>query len=72
MIFTKHLLTFSLFSKVFPGFRGSSMVFLKPLLFFFFNDLLLGAGYHSESKAKEYKHVCKRACQRVSLPLGLL
>uniref|UniRef100_A0A674MIN1 Threonine aspartase 1 n=1 Tax=Takifugu rubripes TaxID=31033 RepID=A0A674MIN1_TAKRU len=23
-----------------------------------------GAGYHSESKAKEYKHVCKRACQR--------
>ncbi|KAK0150872.1 Threonine aspartase 1 [Merluccius polli] len=21
-------------------------------------------GYHSESKAKEYKHVCKRACQR--------
>uniref|UniRef100_A0A3B1JII9 Taspase, threonine aspartase, 1 n=1 Tax=Astyanax mexicanus TaxID=7994 RepID=A0A3B1JII9_ASTMX len=21
-----------------------------------------GAGYHSESKAKEYKHVCKRAC----------
>lgn len=25
-----------------------------------------GAGYHSESKAKEYKHVCKRACQRVS------
>uniref|UniRef100_A0A8D3DU68 Taspase, threonine aspartase, 1 n=1 Tax=Scophthalmus maximus TaxID=52904 RepID=A0A8D3DU68_SCOMX len=24
-----------------------------------------GAGYHSESKAKEYKHVCKRACQRV-------
>uniref|UniRef100_A0A672JHF3 Taspase, threonine aspartase, 1 n=1 Tax=Salarias fasciatus TaxID=181472 RepID=A0A672JHF3_SALFA len=26
-----------------------------------------GAGYHSESKAKEYKHVCKRACQRVSL-----
>lgn len=26
----------------------------------------LGAGYHSESKAKEYKHVCKRACQRVS------
>ncbi|XP_055797058.1 threonine aspartase 1 isoform X2 [Salvelinus fontinalis] len=25
-----------------------------------------GAGYHSESKAKEYKHVCKRACQRNS------
>uniref|UniRef100_A0A667YZE7 Threonine aspartase 1 n=1 Tax=Myripristis murdjan TaxID=586833 RepID=A0A667YZE7_9TELE len=25
---------------------------------------LSGAGYHSESKAKEYKHVCKRACQR--------
>ncbi|XP_031655481.1 threonine aspartase 1 isoform X2 [Oncorhynchus tshawytscha] len=25
-----------------------------------------GAGYHSESKAKEYKHVCKRACQRDS------
>lgn len=24
-----------------------------------------GAGYHSESKAKEYKHVCKRACQKV-------
>uniref|UniRef100_A0A3P8YLN6 Taspase, threonine aspartase, 1 n=1 Tax=Esox lucius TaxID=8010 RepID=A0A3P8YLN6_ESOLU len=24
----------------------------------------MGAGYHSESKAKEYKHVCKRACQR--------
>ncbi|XP_077907532.1 threonine aspartase 1 isoform X16 [Ictidomys tridecemlineatus] len=23
-----------------------------------------GAGYHSESKAKEYKHVCKRACQK--------
>ncbi|XP_077352088.1 threonine aspartase 1 isoform X2 [Festucalex cinctus] len=23
-----------------------------------------GAGYHSESKAKEYKHVCKRACQQ--------
>uniref|UniRef100_A0A8C7ZAV7 Taspase, threonine aspartase, 1 n=1 Tax=Oryzias sinensis TaxID=183150 RepID=A0A8C7ZAV7_9TELE len=23
-----------------------------------------GAGYHSESKAKEYKHVCKKACQR--------
>ncbi|XP_068597358.1 threonine aspartase 1 [Brachionichthys hirsutus] len=23
-----------------------------------------GAGYHSESKAKEYKLVCKRACQR--------
>ncbi|KAJ8412742.1 hypothetical protein AAFF_G00116930 [Aldrovandia affinis] len=23
-----------------------------------------GAGYHSESKAKEYKQVCKRACQR--------
>ncbi|XP_070999581.1 threonine aspartase 1-like, partial [Oncorhynchus clarkii lewisi] len=23
-----------------------------------------GAGYHSESKAKEYRHVCKRACQR--------
>uniref|UniRef100_A0AAY4EA62 Threonine aspartase 1 n=1 Tax=Denticeps clupeoides TaxID=299321 RepID=A0AAY4EA62_9TELE len=23
-----------------------------------------GAGYHSESKAKEYKHVCKRACLR--------
>ncbi|KAI3363070.1 hypothetical protein L3Q82_011730 [Scortum barcoo] len=23
-----------------------------------------GAGYHSESKAKEYKYVCKRACQR--------
>lgn len=23
-----------------------------------------GAGYHSESKAKEYKHVCKRACMR--------
>lgn len=27
----------------------------------------VGAGYHSESKAKEYKHVCKRACQRVCL-----
>ncbi|CAH6787799.1 Tasp1 [Phodopus roborovskii] len=25
-----------------------------------------GAGYHSESKAKEYKHVCKRACQKDS------
>ncbi|XP_047672521.1 threonine aspartase 1 isoform X4 [Tachysurus fulvidraco] len=24
----------------------------------------VGAGYHSESKAKEYKHVCKRACQK--------
>lgn len=46
------------------------------LLFFFFLKyvsqptyfclLSLGAGYHSESKAKEYKHVCKRACQRVS------
>ncbi|XP_053086817.1 threonine aspartase 1 isoform X4 [Pangasianodon hypophthalmus] len=24
----------------------------------------LWAGYHSESKAKEYKHVCKRACQK--------
>uniref|UniRef100_A0A8D0EAT0 Taspase 1 n=1 Tax=Salvator merianae TaxID=96440 RepID=A0A8D0EAT0_SALMN len=23
-----------------------------------------GAGYHSESKAKEYKHVCKRACRK--------
>ncbi|XP_060239172.1 threonine aspartase 1 isoform X3 [Meriones unguiculatus] len=23
-----------------------------------------GAGYHSESKAKEYKHVCRRACQK--------
>ncbi|KAG8584017.1 hypothetical protein GDO81_008637 [Engystomops pustulosus] len=23
-----------------------------------------GAGYHSESKAKEYKHVCKRACKK--------
>ncbi|XP_041108869.1 threonine aspartase 1 isoform X2 [Polyodon spathula] len=23
-----------------------------------------GAGYHSESKAKEYKHACKRACQK--------
>ncbi|KQK85023.1 threonine aspartase 1 isoform X1 [Amazona aestiva] len=23
-----------------------------------------GAGYHSESKAREYKHVCKRACQK--------
>uniref|UniRef100_A0A8C5I5N8 Threonine aspartase 1 n=1 Tax=Gouania willdenowi TaxID=441366 RepID=A0A8C5I5N8_GOUWI len=23
-----------------------------------------GAGYHSESKAKEYKYACKRACQR--------
>ncbi|XP_061646540.1 threonine aspartase 1 isoform X1 [Phyllopteryx taeniolatus] len=23
-----------------------------------------GAGYHSESKAKEYKHACKRACQQ--------
>ncbi|KAF6089541.1 taspase 1 [Phyllostomus discolor] len=23
-----------------------------------------GAGYHSESKAKEYKLVCKRACQK--------
>ncbi|XP_072564861.1 threonine aspartase 1-like, partial [Paramormyrops kingsleyae] len=23
-----------------------------------------GAGYHSESKAREYKHVCKKACQR--------
>ncbi|XP_043912146.1 threonine aspartase 1 isoform X2 [Protopterus annectens] len=23
-----------------------------------------GAGYHSESKAKEYKQVCKRACQK--------
>lgn len=31
-----------------------------------FCPLSLGAGYHSESKAKEYKHVCKRACQRVS------
>lgn len=29
--------------------------------------LHVGAGYHSESKAKEYKHVCKRACQRVRL-----
>lgn len=29
--------------------------------------LHVGAGYHSESKAKEYKHVCKRACQRVGL-----
>lgn len=29
--------------------------------------LHVGAGYHSESKAKEYKHVCKRACQRVNL-----
>lgn len=29
--------------------------------------LHVGAGYHSESKAKEYKHVCKRACQRVCL-----
>uniref|UniRef100_A0AAY5EW84 Threonine aspartase 1 n=1 Tax=Electrophorus electricus TaxID=8005 RepID=A0AAY5EW84_ELEEL len=28
------------------------------------NFLLNGAGYHSESKAKEYKHVCKRACQK--------
>ncbi|XP_077172322.1 threonine aspartase 1 isoform X3 [Paroedura picta] len=25
-----------------------------------------GAGYHSESKAKEYKHVCKRACRKDS------
>ncbi|CAL8359282.1 unnamed protein product [Boreogadus saida] len=33
-----------------------------------------GAGYHSESKAKEYKHVCKRACQRAveSLRAGAL
>lgn len=31
-------------------------------LFFFATT---GAGYHSESKAKEYKHVCKRACQKV-------
>ncbi|KAL4641387.1 threonine aspartase 1 isoform X2 [Arapaima gigas] len=31
-----------------------------------------GAGYHSESKAKEYKHVCKKACQRVSVHLGSL
>ncbi|XP_061545465.1 threonine aspartase 1 isoform X6 [Phycodurus eques] len=23
-----------------------------------------GAGYHSESKAKEYRHACKRACQQ--------
>ncbi|MBN3309228.1 TASP1 aspartase, partial [Amia calva] len=29
---------------------------------FFFSSS--GAGYHSESKAKEYKHVCKRACQK--------
>ncbi|KAJ7405078.1 Threonine aspartase 1 [Willisornis vidua] len=26
--------------------------------------IISGAGYHSESKAKEYKHVCKRACQK--------
>uniref|UniRef100_A0A7N8YM26 Threonine aspartase 1 n=1 Tax=Mastacembelus armatus TaxID=205130 RepID=A0A7N8YM26_9TELE len=26
--------------------------------------MLCKSGYHSESKAKEYKHVCKRACQR--------
>uniref|UniRef100_A0AAR2JNT0 Taspase, threonine aspartase, 1 n=1 Tax=Pygocentrus nattereri TaxID=42514 RepID=A0AAR2JNT0_PYGNA len=31
---------------------------------YFFPVFNLGAGYHSESKAKEYKHVCKRACQK--------
>ncbi|XP_072266378.1 threonine aspartase 1 [Pyxicephalus adspersus] len=29
-----------------------------------------GAGYHSESKAKEYKHVCKRACKKVGVVFG--
>lgn len=38
---------------------------LKSVGFIFFCCLHVGAGYHSESKAKEYKHVCKRACQRV-------
>lgn len=39
---------------------------------FSFCCLHVGAGYHSESKAKEYKHVCKRACQRVCLHDGYL
>ncbi|MEE6474449.1 hypothetical protein FKM82_010385 [Ascaphus truei] len=29
-----------------------------------------GAGYHSESKAKEYKLVCKRACKKAIEKLG--
>ncbi|XP_027133970.1 threonine aspartase 1 isoform X2 [Larimichthys crocea] len=36
----------------------------KPRLVGGFVLVHAGAGYHSESKAKEYKHVCKRACQR--------
>uniref|UniRef100_A0A8C4D8T5 Threonine aspartase 1 n=1 Tax=Dicentrarchus labrax TaxID=13489 RepID=A0A8C4D8T5_DICLA len=36
----------------------------KPKLVGGFVLVHAGAGYHSESKAKEYKHVCKRACQR--------
>lgn len=37
---------------------------LGTLIYFPFVSIA-GAGYHSESKAKEYKHVCKRACQKV-------
>lgn len=51
---------------VFTDEFSSNPFFMTSLLFTslcFFS----GAGYHSESKAKEYKHVCKRACQRVSL-----
>uniref|UniRef100_A0A3Q3KTW1 Threonine aspartase 1 n=1 Tax=Labrus bergylta TaxID=56723 RepID=A0A3Q3KTW1_9LABR len=34
-----------------------------PVQFLLLEQILRkGAGYHSESKAKEYKHVCKRAC----------
>lgn len=45
---------------------------IKIRYFFFPCCLHIGAGYHSESKAKEYKHVCKRACQKVCLCDGYL
>ncbi|XP_024916374.1 threonine aspartase 1 isoform X2 [Cynoglossus semilaevis] len=46
----------------------------KPKVFGGFVLVHAGAGYHSESKAKEYKHVCKRACQRAveQLKAGVL
>lgn len=54
----------SVFPLNYSGIKQNNTVSSSELRAVGFVLVHAGAGYHSESKAKEYKHVCRRACQK--------